>query len=251
VGLVLLIAGTIGCTGGQHAPERDGPALALVAASTRDAVQDLADGFTREGNPKVKVIAEDSSKLAQQIVNGAPAHLFLSANEKWADFIKEKGLVQDRVALLGNSLALIVPADSTAGTTGPEDLRKTGVKRIAIAGPTVPAGIYARQALKHLALWAELEKKAVFGEDVRATLAYVERGETDAGIVYTTDARISDRVRTVYTFPAAAHEPIRYPLLLLKTGGEPRAARRFYTYLQSPRAAEVFKKYGFTCLPTP
>src|SRR5262249_38345670 len=124
------------------------------------------------------------------------------------------------------------------------------VKRLAIAGPTVPAGIYAREALKKLKLWDTLDagKKIVAGDNVRVTLTYVERGEAEAGIVYATDAMISDKVERVYTFGADTHEAIRYPLVLLKLGNASPSARAFFDYLQSAKAKEVFVKQGFIFL---
>src|SRR5262249_54132984 len=163
---------------------------ALVAASTKDAIQEIATLFGENTKTEVRIIADDSSKLAAQIVNGAPAHLFLSANEKWADFVADKGYEHERVPLLGNTLVIVVPKGNPGGVSRPEDLLRAEVKKIALAGPTVPAGIYARQALKHLKLWEPLERsqKVVGGENVRFTLSFVERAEADAGIVYGTDA---------------------------------------------------------------
>jgi molybdate transport system substrate-binding protein len=125
---------------------------------------------------------------------------------------------------------------------------KPSLKRLALAGPTVPAGIYARQALQKLNLLESLvaDKKIIAGDNVRVTLTYVERGEVDAGIVYATDAKISDKVDLVYTFPAETHDPIRYPLVLLKAGDA--SARSFYDYLQSQKAKDIFAKHGFSLL---
>jgi molybdate transport system substrate-binding protein len=238
-----------GCGGSTEkspgGPADGGRVLALVAASTRDAVREAAAGFAREGNGEVRISADDSSKLAQQIAEGAPADLYLSANEKWADFVTEKGFAEERTLLLGGSLVIVVPKGNPAGAGKPQDLTRRGVKHLAVAGPTVPAGIYARQALGKLGLWGDLEGKVVSGESVRVTLAFVERGEAEAGIVYATDAKISDRVERVYEFDPATHEPIRYPLVLLKGARDHPAARRFYDYLQTPRAADIFRKYGF------
>jgi molybdate transport system substrate-binding protein len=195
---------------------------------------------------EVTIQADDSSRLATQILEGAPADLFLSASERWADVLREKGLVREATVLLGNRLVVIVPRDNPARVTQAKDLALPAVEHVALAGPTVPAGEYARQALESLKLWGAVQPRVVSGQNVRATLAYVERGEAEAGIVYETDARISDRVTAVYTFAAASHAPIRYPLALLKRSQEPPAARQFYMFLQSPRAGEVFRKYGFT-----
>jgi molybdate transport system substrate-binding protein len=229
---------------------RSGSVLALVAASTKDAVQENATAFTKETGIEVKINADDSAKLATQIIEDVPADIFLSANEKWADFVKKKGFAQELKPLLGNTLVLVAPKGNPAKVSRPEDLNRPAVKKIAIAGPTVPAGIYAREALTKLKLWEELEqqKKIAFGENVRVTLTYVERGEAEAGIVYGTDAKITTKVEEVYTFDPATHEKIVYPLVLLQAGQKNEAARKFYEYLQSPAATTVFGKYGFTRL---
>lgn len=252
-GMLLLIAG---CGGTSEQPSRENqdsasePVIAFVAASTRDAVQEIAAAFTRQTSVEVKINADDSSKLATQIVHDAPAHVFLSANEKWADFVKEKGFAKKTVPLLGNSLVIVVPRGNPAGIKRPADLTGPEVERVAIAGPTVPAGIYARQALKKLNLWDVLEndKRLVSGENVRVALAYVERGEARAGIVYSTDAKISDKVMVAYSFSPQVHDPIRYPLVLLKEGQKIAAGRAFFDFLGSPAALEVFKNHGFTIL---
>lgn len=231
-------------------PGRSGSILVVVAASTQDAVQENAAKFSQDTGIEVRITADDSSKLAMQIANDVPADIFLSANEESAAFVKDKGFAQESVSLLGNSLVIVVPKGNPAAVSKVEDLNGAAVKRVAIAGPTVPAGIYARQALTKLKLWAELEKekKIIAGENVRVTLTYVERGEAEAGIVYATDARITDKVQAVYAFPAETHDPIIYSLVLLKSGQKNPAGRRFFDFLQSPGAATVFKSYGFTRL---
>jgi molybdate transport system substrate-binding protein len=252
-GLAVLAAAVslLGCGPGKDggtAKSEDGTVLALVAASTKDAVHEAAAAFTRETGTAVKLNADDSSKLATQIVNGAPADLFLSANTQWAEFVRDKGFVHESRPLLGNRLVLVVPVGNPAHVGGPQDLAAPAVHKVAVAGPNVPAGIYARQALTHLHLWDELErhKKIVSGENVRVALSYVERGEAEAGVVYATDAKITERVESVYPFAPSTHEPIVYPLVLLQTGARNEAARKFYDYLQSPKGTAVFQKYGFT-----
>jgi molybdate transport system substrate-binding protein len=246
--ILLLGLAVLGCSRGDETSKGNEPVKAFVAASTKEAVQEVAAAFKTEGEADVMINADDSSKLAMQITLEAPAQLFLSANEKWAEFVKDKGYAQDTRLLLGNSLVMVTPKGNSAGIHEAGDLTKGSLKRLAVAGPTVPAGIYARQALKNLKIWDSLEadKKVVDGENVRVTLTYVERGEAEAGIVYTTDARISDKVELVYIFPAETHGPIRYPLVLLKSGNACSSARAFFDYLQSPRAKKIFAKHGFT-----
>jgi molybdate transport system substrate-binding protein len=248
--IAALLLSTCGCQRSAESPGSGPPVTIFAAASTKDALQEIASAFASERRGEVKINADDSSKLAMQIVQEAPAHLFLSANEKWADFVRDKGFAHETTLLLGNSLVIVTPRANPAGIHTAGDLRKASVRRLAVAGPTVPAGIYARQALKNLKLWEALEseRKVVAGDNVRVTLTYVERGEAEAGIVYATDARISDKVDLIYTFPAGTHEPIRYPLVLLKSGEASSSARAFFGYLQSPRSKEVFARHGFSLL---
>jgi molybdate transport system substrate-binding protein len=243
-----VLAALAGCRGAAESATSESPVLALVAASTKDAVEEVAAAFAKDGGGEIRVSADDSSRLATQIVNGAPAQLFLSANEKWADHLREQGFAQEVGPLLGNTLVIVVPKGNPAGVRKADDIASPTVTRLAIAGPAVPAGNYARQALKSLGLWARVEQRATAGENVRTTLTFVERGEAQAGIVYGTDAMASDRVEQVYEFPASTHEPIRYPLVLLKEGAENAQVRRFYDFLRSPQAAKVFQKHGFTWL---
>jgi molybdate transport system substrate-binding protein len=241
----------LGCS--KNKEDAKGHILALVAASTREAAQEIADAFTRDTGTEIQISADDSSKLATQIINGAPADLFLSANEEWAKFVKKNGFAAEVVPLLGNTLVLVVPRGNPGRVSKPEELTGPTVKKVALAGPSVPAGIYGRQALQHLNLLEvlESERKVVAGENVRVTLAYVERGEAEAGIVYGTDARITDQVEVTYTFSPSTHERIVYPLVLTRSGASNESARKFYEYLQAAQAKGVFEKHGFTFLAGP
>ena len=227
--------------------------VVLVAASAQEAVGELAGSFKAETGVEVRVVADDSAKLAQQIVNGAPADLFLSASPKWTNHLDEKGLLARRTPLLGNRLVLVVPAGNPADISGPADLLTPRVKHLALAGPNVPAGMNARQALGKLGLLEKLDQqhKIVSGENVRVTLAYAERAEVEAAIVYSTDARVSNKIETVFVFPDSLHDAIVYPLAVVKptSGSDPAAAAiRLYDYLQQPPAAEVFRRRGFQWL---
>jgi len=244
--LLLAFLSLVGC----QRPPAPPSVLILAAASTKDALDEIGGQFQKKHGINVTVSAASSSQLATQIFNSAPGELFLSADEKWADFVRDKGLADKSRRLLGNKLVLITPGDNPATIADPKDLLGERVKRVALAGPMVPAGDYAREALTRLKLLYALEKlnRIVVGDDVRVTLAYVERGEVDAGIVYETDALITDKVKQVFAFPADSHKPIRYPLVLLKAGKGNTAAGKFYDYLGSSDATNVFKKYGFTLL---
>lgn len=233
-------------------PKKQTEIVVLVAASAQEAVGELAKEFSSE-ETAVKISADDSSRLAQQIIAGAPADLFLSASLKWVDAVDEKGLVVAKVPLLGNTLVVVCPAE--AEETNPpitiQTLADFPKAKLAIAGPTVPAGIYGRQALKHQHWLEKLEQQEqlVIGNNVRETLAYVERGEAELGIVYATDAMISKNVKVVHTFAADSHDPIVYPLALVKSEADHGdVARQFFEYLQSDHAKNVFENYGFQVL---
>ncbi len=218
-----------------------------AAASTKDAVAELVEAFKKKSASDVQLNAGASNTLATQIIADAPADLFLSANRKWADEVDKAGKSLDSVPLLTNKLVLIVPKGNPAGVQEPADLLKAEVKRLALAGESVPAGMYAQQALTHLKLYDELTKgeKIARGQDVRTTLSYVERGEAEAGIVYSTDVLAAKEVETVYEFDPQTHEEIAYVLVLLKHSAGNAAAKDFYDYLASPEADAVWTKFGF------
>ncbi|MBI1314685.1 molybdate ABC transporter substrate-binding protein [bacterium] len=225
----------------------------LAAASTTEAIEEIARLFEKSHGVPIKVSTGPSSGLAQQIIAGAPADVFISANEQWGHAIEEQGLAVERQPLLANRIVLIVPKGNPAQVSTPDDLKSASVKRIALAGERVPAGIYADQALQNLSLLQPLTEsgKVVRGHDVRVTLGYVEQGEAEAGVVYSTDAKLSERVEVVYTFPAETHEPVRYPALLLKHEGISPAAKEFFEFLFSDQAGDVFEKYGFARVASP
>jgi molybdate transport system substrate-binding protein len=219
----------------------------FAAASTTNALNEIKAQFTHETGIAVQTSYASSSTLAEQVVQGAEADLLLSADAKWADYLAKKGQVARQQDLLGNGLVIVVPADSQIDMKKPEDLLAAAIQHLALGEPqSVPAGIYARQALTGLGLWEQLKAKIVSAEDVRHALTYVETGSAEAGIVYATDAAISKKVKVVVEIPEKLTGPIRYPLLLLKAGEGSRAAQSFYRYLTSPAAAKVFQKYGFT-----
>ena len=155
--------------------------VVLTAASAQEAIGEVARNFRSETGIDVRIVADDSAKLAQMIVNGVPADLFLSASPKWTEQLDEKGLLARHVPLVGNRLVLVVPAGKAASVSGPEDLLTSRVTRLALGEPNVPAGMYARQALGKLGLLEQLERqhKIVSGNNVRVTLAYAERSEVD------------------------------------------------------------------------
>jgi molybdate transport system substrate-binding protein len=260
VALFLAAAATCGCTaeppaqGTADAPtsrpaEASPEILVFAAASTTDAVDEIARRFHEARGIRVNANYAATSTLAQQVVHGGGADVFLSANEKWADFLEEKGLVAKRSDLLGNRIVVVVPSDSKLRIETPEDLLDPGVQHLALAEPSAaPAGIYAKEALTKLGLWDRLESKVAAGADVRQALAYVETGAAEAGIVYATDAAASSSVKVACRIDPGLTRPIVYPLVLLEGGENEQAAQAFYEYLQGPEAAEVFRSHGFEVL---
>lgn len=217
----------------------------FAAASTQEVVTEIARDFEASTGIHVTVSLDASSRLARQIEAGADADLFLSANERWADFLADKGLVEQRRDLLGNRLVVIVPADSTVHVESWNDLKNRAIRHLALGNEAVPAGTYARQALKKAGVWEAVKDRILEGSNVRAVLTYVQRGEAEAGLVYATDAATTPRVRVAFTAAADLHEPIRYPLVLVRRPTIQPGARRFYEYLGSDKAAAVFRRAGF------
>ncbi|HJT32200.1 MAG TPA: molybdate ABC transporter substrate-binding protein [Pirellulales bacterium] len=255
---VLFASASTGCGGrsqdgkqaGPPADEKPAPpetVFLLAAASTQEPIETIVTNYQRS-NPSVAIRCSfaGSSILAQQIDSGADADLFLSANEPWAQHLADEGLVAERTALLRNRLVLIVPVESDVVITKPEDLLKDAVRHLAMADPdAVPAGIYGRQALEKLNLWGGVQDKVVAGSDVRQALSYVETGAAEAGIVYATDAIISEKVKTAFPFALDLTEPVVYPLVLLKSAADKPAAEAFYKHLQSGEALGIFRQQGF------
>lgn len=231
-------------------PAVERPLMVSAATSTKDVVEELTRQFATEQKTTVKVNAGASNTLASQIIAGAPVDLFISANQQWADAVDKKGLALGSRKLLTNKLVLVVPKGNSAKVKEPADLKSDRVKRVALAGEKVPAGIYADQALKHLNLTDDLarEKKIARGQDVRGTLVFVERGEAEAGIVYSTDAAISQKVEVVYEFDPKTHDEIVYVLVLLKGDDSHPQAKKLFDFLQSASAEKIYVKWGFSML---
>lgn len=222
-----------------------------AAASLTDALEELAPAYERASGDRLVCNFAASSVLARQIKEGAPADLFFSADEPQMDALAQAGLLLDgtRRSLLGNTLVVVVPADSEQIPRTPADLRADAIKRIALGEPaTVPAGVYAKAHLTKLGLWEALQPKLVSTENVRAALAAVTSGNADAAWVYKTDAALAKSARIAFEIPASEGPRIVYPLAVVQASRQPEAARRLANFLASPVAAAIFRKYGFTVL---
>jgi molybdate transport system substrate-binding protein len=223
----------------------------FAAASLTDALREIAATYEKSEGDRVVLNLGASSALARQIQEGAPADLFLSADEAKMDSLEKKKLLLPgtRRSVLSNTLVIVVPDDSSLKISDAKDLAAPGIRAIALAEPqSVPAGIYAREYLRKRGIWSKVIDRVVPTENVRAALAAVESGNVDAGIVYKTDAGISKKVRIAYEVPRADGPVISYPFAVVAEAGQPAAARKFLTYLESPAALAVFRKYGFLIL---
>jgi molybdate transport system substrate-binding protein len=251
--LILVLALT--CARWCVAAEDPRPLIVFAAASLTDVLGEIDAAFARENPVPVRPSFEASSALARQIESGAPAEVFISADEDWMNYLQDHRLLQpgSRRDLLGNQLVLIAPADSPARVRIAADgswRQVLGEARIATGDPdSVPVGKYARAALTSLGAWDQLAPHLVRAENVRSALLYVARGEAPFGIVYATDALVEPKVRVLDTFPESSHPPIRYPVAL--TGRAGKDARHYLRFLGTPTAAGIFKKAGFTVLQTP
>ncbi len=222
----------------------------LAAASLQESLTEAADAWAARGHAKPVLSFAASSALARQIVAGAPADIFLSADEPWMDAVAKAGLLRPgtRTTLLANRLVLIAPAQSKLRLTpqpGFPLARALGRGRLALADPgAVPAGKYAKDALTRLGVWRSVAGKVAPAENVRAAMALVERGAAPLGIVYATDAQASRAVRVVGTFPASSHAPIHYPVAVL-TASRHRDAAPFRAFLTSREGRAIFARHGF------
>ena len=235
-----------------------GPALAeepvrvFAAASLTNALNDIGVEWAKAGHPKPSLAYAASSALAKQVEAGAPADVFASADLTWMDYLDKRGKIQagTRTNLLGNTLVMIVPKGRAfpVQTTRGFDLAGAFDGKLCTGEPgVVPVGIYAREALQNLGWWDALKGRVVGTDDVRTALAFVERGECPLGIVYATDAKISQKVEVLARFPASTHKPIVYPFAAVQ-GARPET-QAFLRFVQtSPVAAAIFDKYGFTVL---
>lgn len=220
-----------------------------AAASLKDAMLEIQKlYFHKQPNIKINLNFGSSGALQTQIEQGAPADLFISAATQQMDALEKKDLIKKgtRKDILANQLVMIVPKDSALNLKDFKDLGQDKVKKIGIGAPeSVPAGQYAQQTFKYLNIWNKLQGKMVYGTDVRAVLTYVETGNVDAGIVYKTDALISDKIKVVVAAPAGSHDPIVYPAAILSNSVQPKEAFDLLTFLTAPEGKAVFEKFGF------
>ena len=220
-----------------------------AAASLTDAFTDIASQFEKK-NPGTNVSLNfaGSGNLRKQIEGGAPVDIFASADENQMDILANESLIDNssRKDFAHNSLVLIVPANNTLNITSIKDLTDPKVQRISIGNPdTVPVGKYTRTALTEAGLWSQLENKMVLGEDVKQVLTYVERGEVDAGVVYTSDAKTAEpgAIKTVTNVSVST--PVTYPIAVVSSSTHKETAQKFLDFVTGKEGQEILKKYGF------
>ncbi|WP_025120225.1 MULTISPECIES: molybdate ABC transporter substrate-binding protein [unclassified Serratia (in: enterobacteria)] len=224
----------------------------FAAASLTNALQDIATEYQKGKDVEVVSSFASSSTLARQIEQGAPADMFISADQQWMDYaIDKQQMVKDtRYTLLGNELVLIAAKsakqDKITINKQTDWAKLLNGGRLSVGDPDhVPAGLYAKEALQNLGAWTTLEPQLARANNVRSAMAMVEREEAPLGIVYGSDAVASDKVKVIAIFPEDSHKPVEYPMAIVKDHQTP-AVTAFYDYLKSPQAAAIFERYGFT-----
>lgn len=246
----ILLCTALGWVASTGLAQEQSAVRVYAAASLKNALDELAQRYEAHGEGKVVVSYAASSALARQIENGAPADIFVSADLDWMNYLEKRNLLRagTRVNLVRNQIVLIASADNKASLViGPRFPLATllGGRRLAMADPDhVPAGKYGKAALAALEIWPSVSRKIARGENVRAALQFVARGEAPFGIVYRTDAMAERNVRIVGAFPADSHPPIVYPAAIL-AGSKNRGAEKFFVFLKSSEAANIFRKHGF------
>lgn len=222
-----------------------------AAASLKESLEEVQEIYTKDHeNIYLNYNLGASGALQQQIEQGAPVDIFISASSKQMDALQQKSLLitETRKNLIKNKIVLIAPKESTA-ISDFKDLGSDRVKKVALGQPeSVPIGKYAQEVLTFFKISDKVKPKAIFAKDVRQVLNYVERGETDAGIVYSTDAIGSGKVKIVAIAPDNSHSPVIYPVAVIKDSKNIPESKEFVEFLASEQAEAVFAKYGFTII---
>ena len=248
---MLLLTGCGSQSGDSPSDKKSEPVELHVAAaaSLTDAMKELAKLYqTRNQNIKIIFNFGSSGALEQAIENGGQADLFFSAAQKQMNMLADSGELADgtRRDLLRNEVVLIAPANSSIDIKTFDDLAREDIRRVALGEPKgVPVGQYSEEILNSLKILDAVKSKAVYGSDVRQVLAWVETGEADCGIVYATDAAVSNKVKVIAVAPEGSHKPVIYPAAVIKSSKNLDAAKKFLDFTASPEAKNIFEQYGF------
>ncbi|GIN22329.1 MAG TPA: molybdate ABC transporter substrate-binding protein [Bacillus bacterium] len=230
--------------------EEKTPLTVSAAVSLTDALEEIKEMYEKEHPVELTFNLGGSGTLAQQIQQGAPVDIFISANQEWMDTLEKDDLVDTstREDVTGNKIVLITGADSKIGYKSIDEISAADVDQIAIGNPeSVPAGQYSEEILHNLKKWDELEKekKLVMAKDVRQVLTYVETGNADIGLVYESDAMTSDKIKILSTVDESLHDPIIYPGAVLAETKHEKEAEEFLKFLGTEEAQSILEKYGF------
>ena len=239
-------ASSFAARAGGH--ETNATITVFAASSATDVLTDLAKKYEANHPLKIRLSFAASSVLARQIEQDAPCDIFLSADQKWMDYLAEKHKIQaeSRKDIAGNRLVIVTPVTKTLAVRMEKsfDLAGAFAGRLALGDPDhVPAGAYAKEALQNLGWWESLKNRLAPAENVRAALKLVEMGEVDLGIVYASDAKSSSKVAVAGEFPESSHGPIRYPAALCATARPD--AKAFLDFLAGQEASAVWTAAGF------
>ncbi len=231
------------------------PLRVAAAISLKEVLTATVESFAAQTGVEVELVFGSSGQLLAQVRSGAPVDVFISAAAEQADALERDGLALagSRRTIAGNRLVLIAPVEQSAQLDSFTALTEPSLRRLAIGEPaTVPAGRYAAQVLDKLGLTERLEGRLIYGSNVRQVLAYVERGEVTAGIVYASDTRAaSAAVRVVAMADPDWHDPIDYPALIVQTTRQAERATQFLHHLTGDEARQALSERGFTLPPRP
>lgn len=254
ISLLLFSLAVAGCTSSENGDKAQENAsqkevYIVAAASMTDAVKEIGANYEKQ-HPDVKLMYNfgSSGALQSQIEQGAPADVFISAAQKQMNALEEENLIDKatRKDLLENKVVLIVPKDSTLVLDDFAAAATDKVSKIALGEPkSVPVGQYSEEIFTNLNVWADIKAKAVYASDVRQVLSWVETGEVDCGVVYATDAAISDKVKVLLEAPAGTHKPVVYPAAMVSSSKNPEIAKDFLAYLSQDEQKAILAKYDF------
>lgn len=231
--------------------DNDRDLLVFAATSLRDPLTEISNRYESETGNNVDLSFGGSQSLAQQIVSGAPADVFISAGSAPVAFLDERGFVsiEDSQRLLTNEL-VVVMLEEVVEMESLEYLASDAIDRLALADPSLaPAGAYAQEALRAAGIWESVQGKLLLGKDVRAAMTYVEVGNADAGVVYRTDAQSSDSLKVAHSVDPGLHSQVIYPAVVVKGSPNRNDATPYLEFLFSEEALAVFRRFGFSDLP--
>lgn len=228
------------------------PLLVLAASSLQDVLPTVAEAWREAGGGDVRFSFDATSRLAPQILRGAPADVFISADHEWMDWLRDRDVVggSEIVDVAANRLVFVVPASEDAPPLDVRSLAARPTMRIAMAGENVPAGRYGTAAFQAAGLWEDLEGRVVRAGSVRGALEWVARGEVDGGVVYETDVLAEPRVRLAFTFDERTYPPVVYPGAVVGRSERPAAARAFLDFMAGADGAALFGAAGFQVGPS-